>query len=62
MRSESSWSLEDVGRLDDVEISFNGARRITAIDPDSSGSPHIATYAHSAAEPAAAEILYLTTG
>lgn len=36
------WSFEDVGRLEAVEISFSGARRITAIDLDSSGSPHIA--------------------
>jgi hypothetical protein len=37
----SGWVVEDVGTLSDVEISFTGARRITAIDIDSTGTPHI---------------------
>lgn len=35
------WLIEEVARLEDVEISFTGARRITAIDLDSAGGPHI---------------------
>ena len=37
----NGWVVEDVGTLSDVEISFAGARRITAIDIDSTGAPHI---------------------
>ncbi|MEE8331427.1 MAG: hypothetical protein V3R84_06615 [Acidimicrobiia bacterium] len=40
-RAGETWSTEDVGELDDVEIAFAGARRITAIDIDSSGSPQV---------------------
>ncbi len=40
-RSGATWITEDVGSLSDVEISFTGARRITAIDVDSAGTPHI---------------------
>ncbi len=40
-KAGEAWSIEEVGRLDDVEIAFAGARRITAIDIDSSGSPQV---------------------
>lgn len=41
VRGEGGWTSEEVGTLSDVAISFTGARRITAIDIDSGGKPHI---------------------
>lgn len=41
VRRDGAWATEDVGALNDVEIAFTGARRITAIDVDSAGVPHI---------------------
>ena len=36
-----NWQSEDVGVLTDVQPGFTGARRITAIEIDSAGTPHI---------------------
>jgi len=41
VRNSDGWTIENVGTLSDVQISFTGARRITAIDLDSSETPHI---------------------
>jgi hypothetical protein len=40
-KSADGWVTETVGRLDAVQISFSGARRITGIDLDSQGVPQI---------------------
>ena len=36
------WAIEDVGEITDLETGFTGARRVTAIDLDPSGTPQIA--------------------
>ncbi|MFQ5970835.1 MAG: hypothetical protein ACE5Q3_00795 [Alphaproteobacteria bacterium] len=36
-----AWQAEDVGTLANVESGFTGARKITALEVDASGTPHI---------------------
>ncbi len=39
--ASGSWAVEDVGTLSDVQGGFTGARKITAIELSSDGTPHI---------------------
>lgn len=36
------WAIEDVGPIDDLVTGFTGARRVTALELDGDGIPHIA--------------------
>lgn len=40
-RTGDEWRIEDVGALEAVELGFIGARRLTAIDVDSTGTPYV---------------------
>lgn len=40
-RNGSEWQTEEVGTLSDVQPGFTGARKITAIELDAAGTPHI---------------------
>lgn len=36
------WTIEDVGRIEDLVTGFTGARRVTALELDDAGNPHVA--------------------
>lgn len=38
---DAEWQIEEVGRLENVEAGFTGARKITAIEVDRDNRPHI---------------------
>ncbi len=40
-RDGTEWQTEDVGTLSDVQPGFTGARKITAIELDTAGTPHV---------------------
>ena len=42
VRDAGSWSVEEIGTLDDVQLGMTGARRNTSLALDANGVPHVA--------------------
>ena len=42
VRDGGSWTVEEVGTLDDVSLGMTGARRNSSLALDAEGAPHVA--------------------